>query len=301
MQIEENRPGRFVFGTFMAAAIVFVGIAALVVVLRTPTKPVPESQQVPLLDTEEHGPFDYGLLAQVLEEHVDELGMVDYAAIKAAPATLDAFLDQCAEYGPDKNAAMFTSEEEALAYWINAYNAYTLKAVADAYPVDSIMDIGEGDGAVFDEELCICGSEKLSLNEIESGIVRKRFNEPRIHFAFNCASLGCPPLPREPFLPETLDEQLEAATRGFLSRAWYCRVSEDGRTVRVSSILDWYGEDFLKWLKSEGRKEEIGEYLALYAPEQVGEALEGGAAIEYIEYDWRLTDQAADWSDSERG
>jgi len=300
MQIEENRPGRFVFGTLMAAAVVVVGILALVVVLRTPTEPMPESQQVPLLDTEEHGPFGYGLLAQVLEEHVDELGMVDYAGIKAEPAPLDGFLGECAKYSPDKHAAMFTSEAEALAYWINAYNAYTLKAIADAHPVGSIMDIGAGDGAVFDEKLCVCGGEKLSLNDIESGIVRKRFNDPRIHFAFNCASLGCPPLPRGPFLPETLDEQLEAATRDFFSRSWYCSVSEDGRTVRVSSILDWYGEDFLKWLKSPGRKEEIGEYLALYAPEPVGEAIAGGAAIEYTEYDWRLTDQAADWRDSER-
>jgi hypothetical protein len=101
-------------------------------------------------------------------------------------------------------------------------------------------------------------------------------------------------------LPETLDEQLEAATRDFFSRTWYCSVTDDGKTVRVSAILDWYGDDFLKWLESEGKEGSIGAFVSLYAPEPVGEALAGGAAIEYTDYDWRLTDQAADWSSTER-
>lgn len=298
MQIEERNPGKFTLGTVMLGVLVLVGIVAAIAVLRAPSESTPEAQLLPLMDTEGEGPFDYSAWTKVLEESVDERGMVDYAGVKEDPGDLDAFLAQLAEVSPATNAAIFTTEEEALAYWVNAYNAWCMKIVADNYPVDSIMDIGEKKGEAFDLEVCDIGGKEMSLNDIEQGIVRVEFLEPRAHFALNCASLGCPPLPRDPFLPETLDEQLDTATRDFLGRKWYLSRLENGN-VGVSSILDWYGEDFEKWMEAEGDQPSIAGYISIYAPDEMVSVLQG-AELEFTEYDWRLTDQAAEWANTDR-
>ena len=298
MQIEERNPGKFTLGTVMLGVLVLVGIVAAIAVLRAPSESTPEAQLLPLMDTEGEGPFDYSAWTKVLEESVDERGMVDYAGVKEDPGDLDAFLAQLAEVSPATNAAIFTTEEEALAYWVNAYNAWCMKIVADNYPVGSIMDIGEKKGEAFDMEVCDIGGKEMSLNGIEQGIVRVDFLEPRAHFALNCASLGCPPLPRDPFLPETLDEQLDTATRDFLGRKWYLSRLENGN-VGVSSILDWYGEDFEKWMEAEGDQPSIAGYISIYAPDEMVSVLQG-AELEFTEYDWRLTDQAAEWANTDR-
>ncbi len=298
MQIEERDPGSFVLGRTLMVLIVIVGVVGLVFVFRGPALPTPEAQQIPLLSTDE-GSVDYDLFATVLDTYVDERGMVDYAGVKASPAALDAFLAQLEDHSPDSNAAMFTTEDEALTYWLNAYNAWCMKIVADHYPVDSINDIGEKKGAAFDLAVCKLGGKTLSLNNIEQDIVRVQFPEPRVHFALNCASLGCPPLPPWPFQVDMLDMQLDSVTIDFLSRKWYAHVNEDG-SVALSSILKWYGEDFIKWLEANSKEPLIGTWVQLYAHDDVAKALEGGAEIEFIEYDWRLTDQAADWGATER-
>ncbi|MFQ6097467.1 MAG: DUF547 domain-containing protein [Armatimonadota bacterium] len=300
MDVQETRPRSFVPGAILAGALVAAGIVGLAIIFRAPTKPTPDSQRIPAIKLEAPAPFDYASFSRVLEKRVNDLGMVDYAGIKAAPADLDAFIAQLKEDSPDNNLAMFASEDEALAYWINAYNAWMIKIIADHYPVASVQDIGDRPGAVFEDKLCVCGGKKMSLNDIEVGIIRARYLEPRIHFALNCASLGCPPLPRKPFLPDTLDAQLEAAARDFFGRKWYCRVADDGRTVAVTSILDWYREDFLDWLTENGQNSDIATYVALYAPDEVRRAIATGAEIEFMDYDWRLTDQAATWANVQR-
>jgi len=298
MQIDERDPGNFMLGRALMVTIVVIGVVGLVFVFRAPALPTPEAQQIPLLSTDK-GSVDYGLFATVLDTYVDERGMVDYAGVKADPAALDAFLAQLEDHSPDSNAAMFTTEGEALVYWINAYNAWCMKIVADHYPVDSIMDIGETEGAAFDMEVCKLGGKTLSLNNIEQDIVRVQFLEPRVHFALNCASLGCPPLPPWPFQVDMLDMQLDSVAIDFLSRQWYAHVNEDG-SVALSSILKWYGEDFVKSLEANGKEGLIRNWVMLFARDDVAKALEGGAEIEYIEYDWRLTDQAAEWGAMER-
>jgi hypothetical protein len=298
--VQQTKPRSPALGAALAAVLVAAGVAGLVVVLRSPTAPTPESQRVPRLDMEAAGPFDYAAFARVLEERVDERGMVDYAGIKAAPEGLDAFLREIGQYSPDRDLAMFTREQEALAYWINAYNAWMIHIVVDSYPVESVREIGGNPGAVFQEKQCVCGGEELSLDDIETGILRTRFLDPRIHFALNSASMGSPPLPRQPFLPEGLDDRLDAAARGFFARPRFCHLADSGRTVEVSSILESYNEDFLWWLGQHRRPRQIGAFIALYAPEEVRAAIEHGAKVRFIQYDWRLNDQAAPWAKADR-
>ena len=147
--------------------------------------------------------LDVALYGKILERHTREVEdlartRVDYSAL----ASSQDWVRLVASLGA-ANPTDLTSQKEQLAFWINAYNAWMLRAVLDAYPVASVNDI-PGDNGVFDAKGRICGGEDFSLNEIEHEIVRKEFLEPRAHFALNCASMSCPQLPTEAFVPERL-------------------------------------------------------------------------------------------------
>ncbi|MGD8240938.1 MAG: DUF547 domain-containing protein, partial [Armatimonadota bacterium] len=197
--------------------------------------------------------------------------------------------------------ATFDSEHKALAYWINAYNAWMLQAVTDAYPTASVKDISS-DPDVFDTRGRICGGDDLSLNQIENEIVRREFLEPRAHFALNCASMGCPWLPREAFDPKRLDEQLDRETRRFFADPTHLTVDVETRTVGLTAILDWYQDDFLNWLREQKGIEDpaVLDYARLYAPEDVAGSIGDDFTVEYLDYDWRLNDTHAEWAAQRR-
>jgi len=178
---------------------------------------------------------------------------------------------------------------EVLAFWINAYNAYTIALVVKHDERESIRNINRSFGLALKgpwrERLVRVGGRRYSLDEVEHEIIRPRFGEPRIHFALVCAALGCPPLRNEAYRGDALEAQLEEQTRRFLREAPdRHRVDVAGRRVSLSPIFDWYGEDF------GGSAAAIGRFVAHYFPAGAERTLleSGRFELSFTRYDWAL-------------
>jgi len=239
----------------------------------TPVKAEVEEPEPPAFD---HAPFD-----ALLAAHVDQdAGRVDYDGFKADEAKLDAYLATIAAAELDQ-----LDERETYALLINAYNAYTIKLILERYPkIKSIRDYKEPWKQVRWE----VGGETVSLDAIEHERLRPVYKDPRIHFAVNCASIGCPPLRSEAYTSERLDEQLDAATRATLSNSRYVTVKKG--TLYVTRLMEWYGGDFVnpEW---EGAGENIAAFVKPYASEEVAALIEekgGEPRVKFLEYDWNL-------------
>ncbi len=229
--------------------------------------------------------FDHSAFGELLGEVVDERGFVDYEALAAGPSPLDAYLARLAATDPSG-----LGEDDRLAFWLNVYNAYTLKLVADSYPVGSIRDVVSGVfipavNTPFKVEFVVVGGETMTLDAVEHGAIRAEFSEPRIHFALVCAARSCPPLRAEAYDGDRLDAQLDDQARRFLANPDKNRVPAEDGTVALSKIFDWFGGDF-------GRDDAARQaFLAPYFDGAVRETLEaGGYDIEFLPYDWSLND-----------
>ena len=175
-------------------------------------------------------PPSHAIWDELTRKHVDKNGRVDYSGFQEDVVRLDEYLAVLSANAPDPTK---WSDEEQIAYWINAYNAFTIKLVADHYPVESIKDIKRGIpmvNTVWDIKFIEIGGEEYDLNNIEHGILRKDFDEPRIHFAVNCASESCPILRRGAFTAENLDKQLTEQARIFLADESKNIIENDYRT-----------------------------------------------------------------------
>ena len=239
-------------------------------------------------------------------KYVDLQGMVNFKALKAKRDRLDSF---CRLMGNlDPKVLEKWDEKKRIAFWINAYNALTLKVIIDNYPIkaglfkslthpkNSIRQIR----GVWDKWKFLVIGEKMTLNQIEHQVLRKKFAEPRIHVALVCAAMGCPPLRNEAYLGKTLSRQLDDQARKFLSKPAKFRVDRKGKKVFLSKIFQWFAGDF------EGK----------YKPQQQGFAGHGPAAramlnfvskylsdedseylrtskykVVYLDYDWTLNEQ----------
>ncbi len=177
--------------------------------------------------------FDHARWDAILRAHVSEQGQVDYKAIKANETDLTSYLNAFKTTQPNAD----WTKNETLAYWINAYNAFTIKLIIDNYPIKSIKDIHQP----WDEKFIQIGGEFLSLNHIEHNILRK-MNEPRIHFAIVCASYSCPKLLNDAFTASHLETQLTKATRDFLANSERNNLSESN--IELSKIFKWFAKDF---------------------------------------------------------
>lgn len=169
-------------------------------------------------------------------------------------------------------------EEEKLAYWINAYNAFTIKLIIDNYPVKSIKDIKKGIptiNSVWDLKFFEIGGEKMDLNHIEHAILRKDFEEPRIHFAIVCASQSCPKLLNEAFTAEKLEAQLQQQAVDFVNDGSKNEFDKD--EIRISQIFNWFKGDFTKG-------QTIQEYLKQFAKDD----FKSDAKVKHLDYDWSL-------------
>ena len=213
-------------------------------------------------------PPDHTPWNRLLQDHVANNGDVDYDAFKTNEAQLDEYLAALKNAPPGND----WPRDERLAYWINAYNAFTVKRILNDYPLTSITDLDGGDP--WKIEWIEIGGQTYSLNNIEHDIIRPQFNEPRIHFAVNCAAASCPPLPNKAFTADNLESMLESNTRAFIRNPTYNLTSGD---VKVSKIFDWYGEDF------GNLKNYLNDYLATPIPED--------QEIGFKEYDWALNKQ----------
>jgi len=247
-------------------------------------------------------PFDHALLDRVLARHVDGHGRVDYAALRADPSTLDAYYARLAAVSPDSHPGLFPDPADQLAYWINAYNATAIQTVLHHYPIDSVRDVGRPWlffyplAGFFYLQRVELGGRKTNLYDLENGIVRERFDDPRIHFALNCASLGCPRLPAHAFHPDRLQVELDEETRRFVAEPRNVSIEPAEGRITLSSIFDWYAEDFTGWMERNhpDRPATLVGYVALYVSSDRAALLEQCAdcAVRFADYDWSLNDQA---------
>jgi hypothetical protein len=218
---------------------------------------------------------DHGIYAELLAKYVAN-GVVNYAGFKADEARLDQYLKVLEQVDPER-----LPRDEQFAFFINAYNAWTIKLILTGYPgVKSIKDLGSLLQSPWKKEIVRIHGNIFTLDHIEHDILRPRFKDPRVHFAINCAAKSCPPLLSEPYRGEVLDAQLTRATADFLNQPANSRL--EGSTLGVSSIFKWFAEDF--------NKDVVGFYLK-YAQGDLKQKLEAGRGrieVKYLDYDWSL-------------
>ncbi len=211
---------------------------------------------------------------------------VKYNAAKNDPAILNSYVVSI-ESVKKKDFDDF-SENDRLAFLINAYNALTVKLIVDHYPVKSIKDIGSVLKSPWKQKFFTFLGEVHSLDDIEHEMIRKSFPEPRIHFALVCASKGCPALRNEAYEGNTLNAQLDSAAKTFLLDPSKNRYLIDTNRLEISSIFKWYGDDFAKKFGS------VEEYLATRITTDLKSQQtirNKKALITYLDYDWSLNEE----------
>lgn len=206
---------------------------------------------------------------ELLSKYVDDQGKVNYQAFSKETEKLDGYLNELSEKSPQSS----WSRDQKLAYWINAYNAFTIKLILNNYPVKSITDI-EG-GKPWDSKWIKLGESKYSLNQIENEIIRPRFNEPRIHFAVNCAARSCPPLANQAFTDENLELLLQEQTKSFINDAGFNEIAAS--SISISKIFEWYADDFGN----------IISFLNKYSDKKI----DAQAKVTFRDYNWSLNEQ----------
>jgi hypothetical protein len=257
-----------------------------------------------------HGPaaagtFSFGDLGAVLQEFVKQEGMVSYRGLKANPQRLQDFLQELAQVHPEDYQGWPASQQ--IAFWINAYNALTLKAIIDHYPIKASWfrslkfpknSIRQIPGVWTKLRFPVMGRQ-MTLDDIEHATLRQQFNEPRIHAALVCAAMGCPPLRNEPYLGEKLDQQLNDQTRRFLANPQKFRIDRDQGKVYLSPIFKWFGQDFVKTYGTTAKfssfspkERAVLNFIQAYlSKEDRDYLLTGKYSISYLKYDWSLNEQ----------
>jgi hypothetical protein len=217
---------------------------------------------------------DHSLFDELLNAHVKD-GRVDYEGFKQEEQKLDQYLEVLNNTNPEN-----LSRDEQFALYANVYNAYTIKLILENYPVDSIKDIGGLFKSPWKIEFVKLGGETYHLDNIEHDILRPQFQDPRVHFAVNCAAKDCPPLFPEAFQADILNEQLERNTRTFLNNPEKTYLKGD--ELWVTRIFKWFGEDFNKDPLSFVLKYAEGDF------KKELEARKDQIKVKYLDYDWSL-------------
>ena len=242
--------------------------------------------------------------AAVLTSYVDDHGMVDYKGLKANRRPLDNFALSLSRLDPKLYDGW--NDREKIGFWINAYNALTLKAIIDHYPIEASLlksfvypknSIRQIPGVWDKLTLAVMGRD-IALDGIEHETLRAKFHEPRIHVALVCAAMGCPLLRNEPYTGAKLDSQLDDQATKFLKNPEKFRIDRNNQKVYLSPIFDWFGQDFVKTYGTDKEfsgvsdKERavlnfVGRYLT---PADKAYLLKGGFSIDYLKYDWALNE-----------
>ncbi len=221
-------------------------------------------------------PISYDIWTELLQKHVVD-GKVNYKGFKEDKVRFDEYLNLLNTHHPNNKN---WSKNEQLAYWINAYNAYTVELVLKHYPVKSIKDIKKGLpflNSVWDIEFIEIEGNKYTLNHIEHQILRKEFDEPRIHFAIVCASISCPNLWNEAFTADNIDVQLTAQARAFINDKTKNNISPND--AQLSKIFSWFKSDFTK-------KTTLLEYINQFSDTKAS----SDAKVNSLDYDWGLNE-----------
>jgi len=241
---------------------------------------VPTAQQIPI-DHISHAAWD-----ALLRKYCDPQGYVNYQGWHDSPADLQE-LDQYLAHVSRANLKLPASTANKFAFWINAYNAVTIKGILREYPTSSIQNHQSKTFGykIWDDLLLPVDGRTYSLNQIEHDVLRK-MGDPRIHFALVCASVGCPPLLNQAYTAEQLDSQLTDNARKFFADPQKFQATAD--SLKISKLFKWYGGDFGSDQAAQLRA------LAPFMPTQQSRALaaSGRARLGYLPYSWNLNDQA---------
>ncbi len=272
-------------GTFLGTFTILSGMLAAQVCCAGPIVTVganvPAAQQISVSQ------IDHSAWNQLLNKHVDANGYVDYTAWRASAAD-QKLLDDYLSYLSAASFGGNPAREAQIAYWINAYNAVTVKGILKEYPTTSIRNHTAkiyGYNIWKDLQLLVAG-KPYSLDSMEHEVLRK-MGEPRIHFAIVCASIGCPRLMNEAYTADRLEEQLTANAQAFFADPTKFVADARTGTLSVSPILSWFGTDF--GADSSAQMKAIAPYL----PESAQPLAKNGAAkVKFLDYDWGLNDQA---------
>lgn len=278
----------------MACRIPDRGLIILVLMLLFSSATAAEQADAAM--AERFAPFQTLLDRHLEERRLDGGGLVsafDYRAALAAEDTAELLASQRQRLAAF-NPAELRSREEAIAFWLNAYNHFMIDHILqhprNGEPVGSVRDFGHllNPYRVFRQRIFDVGGQRYSLDDMEKGILlgadyaERGWKDARVHFAVNCASVGCPPLRATIYLPSTLNQVLDDNTRRALATARH--LQRQGDTLRLSRLFDWYRRDY------EDEAGSVEAFLLQHADERVRAEIEQTRRIRFIDYDWRLNE-----------
>jgi hypothetical protein len=211
---------------------------------------------------------------KLLQKHVSNSGVVDYKSFKKDQEKLATYISYLQETTPQES----WSNNKQKAFWINAYNAYTLQLILENYPLNSIMDIKKNGKTAWKIPFAKVGGETYTLDYIEHEILRKKLFDPRIHVGVNCASISCPKLANIAFTENNIDATLEDLMKAFVNDNTRNKIAKN--TIEISSLFDWFTEDFT--INSS-----LIAYLNMYSETKIN----SDATISYLKYDWSLNNK----------
>ncbi len=226
-------------------------------------QPEPEDHPIPIIEA-----FDHSSWSILLQKHVASGGTVDYKGFKQDHAALKVYLNALGKNIPNED----WTTKDRLAYWMNVYNAFTIKLIIDNYPLQSIKDIKDP----WDLRFFKIGKKWYTLNDVEHRILRK-MGDPRIHFGINCASFSCPPLLNKAFTRQNVNEELEKLTVNFINDPKRNKIN--AQKVELSKIFSWFAKDF----KGEGS---LIDFLNKYSKVKIDQ----NAKKSFKKYDWTLNE-----------
>ncbi|MBI5516515.1 MAG: DUF547 domain-containing protein [Deltaproteobacteria bacterium] len=225
----------------------------------------------------------------IVHQYVDTEGRVNYQALRRNRAPLDRFLAFVAQAGPASRADLFPTENHRKAYFVAAYNATVFRNVIDRGPINNIDD---NKVSFFYGTRFVINGREINLVDLENEIIRPTFHDPRLHFALNCASGGCPRLPNEAFVPDRIEEQLEREARRFCNEERNVRPVTAERKIYLSHIFDWYAQDFVDYENAHGHQG--GDRVTFINRYRDAEhQLPRDFEVEFVDYDWTINAQAA--------
>jgi hypothetical protein len=207
----------------------------------------------------------------LLSRHVTSEGKVNYDGFKSDIAKLDAYLNLIG----NNEAKPGWTQAEKKAFWLNTYNAWTIKLVLERYPVNSIKDVS---AKPWDKRFIKVGANTLTLNDIENKIIRRQFKDARIHFAVNCAAISCPKLSNKAFTAINVEKELDRLTKEFLKTD---NVNLIEKSAQLSKIFEWYAADFI----------EESESVLKFVEQHSGMTFHPKVKVSYLEYNWKLNKQ----------
>ena len=230
----------------------------------------------------DHSPWQKILTKYLVTNHPSGINRFRYGAVAAEDRrVLNSYLSQLQQV-----TVSSLNRAEQKSYWINLYNALTVKVILDHYPVQSIMDTDISPGffsnGPWDAGLLVIEGRNLSLNDIEHRILRPIFADNRVHYGLNCASLGCPNLQLKPFSADNTEQLLDEAAREYINHPRGAEIVEG--KVQVSSIYKWFQIDF------GGSEQKVIDHLLLYAQEDLAKGLRANQGKLSFDYDWNLNE-----------